>query len=298
MEHQKINKIVFIFTTLLLLVIYANNTLAANGAFRGIYIWYSSLVPALLPALILINIILTISNQKYNVVIISLLILAGIPTNAIILSDMLKTGRITYFKYRFYLILSSNPSLAFLTTYTFLMINKKQNISPILLFYPFVIVILSAFLTALFFYIFNKESSPGKLVITTKTNTIFSFKTLDTIISNSVTNLLKILGYIVIFSTLSEILTLAGNYLPVLLIRTFIEMSCGILLILDNFHSPQLFYPLICCLCSFGGICGILQISSIIPKEHNIPLFFIIKYKMLNALLAFSICYTINIILF
>lgn len=298
MTHQNNNRIVFTITLMLLLAIYINNDIATNGALRGIYIWYSSLIPALLPTLILLNIILSISNEKQNHIIIFLIILAGIPTNAKILSDMLTTKRISFKKYKFLLVLSSNPSLAFFTTYIFVMINKKYSLNPTLLFYPFFIVLISSFLTAIIFLIFNKETNSLSQQLHTKEVPIFSFNLLDRIISESVMTLMKILGYIVIFSTFSELLIIKGNSVIILLIRIFLEMSCGILLILDNFNIPTIFYPMICSLCAFGGVCGIFQTLSVIPKEHNITLFFIIKYKMLNALLAFSICYIINQIIF
>ena len=213
---------------------------------------------------------------------------------------MLVNNKIETKKYIFSLLLTSNPSLSFMTSYIFILINKKQVMNNSLLFYPVIVVAISSIITT----ILITKLSPDTLNIR-KNNLdkknpapLNTDNTMDNIINSCVLTVIKILGYVVLFSTLCEILSTLGNSTIVVIIRSYLEISCGIMLILDNYNSPLLYNSLICSLCAFGGLCGILQIYCFVPYKTKEMLYFLIKYKMLNAILAFSISYVIGLLIF
>ena len=299
LNKKHTNKIIFILLIIFLLSIYFNTTLAINGASRGIYLWYSSLLPALLAPLIILNMLLSLSNSNQALIII-LCSIAGIPASSKILSDMLVTGKIETKKYIFSLLLTSNPSLSFMTSYIFILINKKQAMNNSLLFYPVIVVAISSIITTILITKLSPETLNIRKNNLDKTNPapLNTENTMDNIINSCVLTVIKILGYVVLFSTLCEILSTLGNFTIVLIIRSYLEISCGIMLILDNYNSPLLYNSLICSLCAFGGLCGILQIYCFVPYKTKEMLYFLIKYKMLNAILAFSISYVIGLLIF
>ena len=292
MTIKLISKNYYIFIILILILVYTKSSYATQGAFIGVSIWYNSLVPVLLPPLILLNLIQSLIHCKSNLPIIVLCALAGIPASVKTLSTLFINGKISNKAYKCLIIMLSNPSFSFLSTYIFILTSKKYTVSTLMILYPLVIVLLSSLLTTLIYWYINKPSD--YYFSTTEISQTTDFTTaIEESISTSTTIILKILGYVVIFSTISELIKSLGNNMLTIIIQCYLEISCGILIILDNFNSPQVCYSLICSLCAFGGLCGIFQCMSVIPKELNISYSFFIKYKMLNALNAFSISYIV-----
>lgn len=293
------SKTIYIILTIYLILIYTYSSYAFNGASKGLYVWYSSLVPVILPVMILLRLIYLSSSKNNLWAIIFLSALAGIPTSSKIISDMYVSKRIDEKKYKYLLLLTANPSLSFLSTYIVLLINKRHSINGFLLVFPVIVVFISSTITAILFLSFNKNYNLPTYTCTQKEHAItdITINDFDDIILSSTQIMLKILGYIVFFSSFCEILLLFSDSYILTIARSFIEISCGVLIIVDNFSEPALYYPLINSLCAFGGVCGIFQILSILPKESNISLGFLVKYKMLNAIIAFSISYIIMLII-
>lgn len=293
MSKQITQKFIHISLLIFLILIYTHSSLSFNGASRGLYVWYTALVPVLLPVMIILRLLYAYSSKKNVWLLIILSSIAGIPTSSKTTTDLYKEGYMDERKYRFLILLTANPSLSFLTSYIVLIINKKHSISGFMLIFPIIIVFLSSFIIATLHTILNTHNDyihithikcNNEHTLVTKTN-------FDDIILSCVITMLKILGFIILFSTISELLSMFGDSLFVVLIRSSLEISCGVLILLENTNNAILFYCLINTLCSFGGMCGIFQILSILPKDSNISLFFLLKYKMLNAIIAFSISY-------
>lgn len=282
-----------------LVLIYTHSSLSFNGASRGLYVWYTALVPVLLPVMIILRLIYTYSSKKNIWSLIFFSSLAGIPTSSKITSDLFGAGHLDEKRYRFLIILTANPSLSFLTSYIILMINKNHSISGFMLAFPIVTVLISSFITATIHKALNinKDYNHKSHIKYKEEPTIVTTNDFDDIILSCVITILKILGFIVLFSTLCELLLIFGDSLVFIIIRSSLEISCGVLILLENVTDKVLFYCLINTLCSFGGICGIFQIISTLPKDSHISFIFLLKYKMLNAIIAFSISYIIMLLI-
>ena len=109
--------------------------------------------------------------------------------------------------------------------------------------------------------VFTQENSIFSKPLTHKMN----FSVLESCILNSSETLVKVGGYLMIFSVLLALLELLPIRSPgFLLLKSSLEMTNGILLLSQSLSKPQVLYPLLLALTSFGGWCSVAQTQSMI----------------------------------
>lgn len=109
--------------------------------------------------------------------------------------------------------------------------------------------------------VFTQENSIFSKPLTHKMN----FSVLESCILNSSETLVKVGGYLMIFSVLLALLELLPIRLPAfLLLKSSLEMTNGILLLSQSLSQPQVLYPLLLALTTFGGWCSVAQTQSMI----------------------------------
>ena len=109
--------------------------------------------------------------------------------------------------------------------------------------------------------VFTQENSIFSKPLTHKMN----FSVLESCILNSSETLVKVGGYLMIFSVLLALLELLPIRSPgFLLLKSSLEMTNGILLLSQSLSHPQVLYPLLLALTSFGGWCSVAQTQSMI----------------------------------
>lgn len=115
-----------------------------------------------------------------------------------------------------------------------------------------------------------------------------NFSVLESCILNSSETLVKVGGYLMIFSVLLALLELLPIRLPgFLLLKSSLEMTNGILLLSQSLSKPQVLYPLLLALTTFGGWCSVAQTQSMIAgTELKLSSYIIQK---LTAALAVSL---------
>ena len=107
--------------------------------------------------------------------------------------------------------------------------------------------------------VFTQENSIFSKPLTHKMN----FSVLESCILNSSETLVKVGGYLMIFSVLLALLELLPIRSPgFLLLKSSLEMTNGILLLSQSLSHPQVLYPLLLALTSFGGWCSVAQTQS------------------------------------
>lgn len=121
-----------------------------------------------------------------------------------------------------------------------------------------------------------------------------TFKIIDAGIMNGFETLLKLCGYIVIFSILCKPLSLLKNSIPFvsLLFGSILEVTNGISCITGHGFSKEAMF-LLCTTCtSFGGICGIAQTSSMI-SDTTLSMSAYIRDKLFFSVMTFgcALCY-------
>lgn len=272
-----------------------------DGARYGLNLWFSTLVPTLLPFMVFSNFLIQSHliedllylpgrfTQKYLGLSTSGLyaflcgFFFGYPSGAKILSDLLKTDQISQREASWLLGFCNNVSPAFLITYflTLHLAHPKKIPLTFLLLYG-----IPAFL-CLSFLFFRRTPHPFREKKTSKP--VLSLALLDACIYDAITVLLKLGGYILLFAILSNAIT----YIPYLSLQkasfliSALEITNGIPAISDAFPYPES-YLLLLPFLAFGGFCSIMQTGSVI-KDTPLSLR---NYFFTKILLTFLILLT------
>lgn len=299
---KKRSEMFLFFAMFAFLLLYPKESLKASKA--GLLLWYDSVVPVLLPFLILSQLLLqtsvsdTVSRLFGSVFqrlfhcsadgVFCLLcgFLCGYPVGARLISLLVKENRLTLKEGQYLLSFCNNVSPVFCISYGIgAAIGAERALPYLLLIYG------SPLLFALLTRPKNKFSSaPGKKQKQTSP-TGNMFRLIDVCIIDSFTILLKICGYLVLFSILTDGM---GLILPDSLPDAF-EAEAAALLELTNGLSklgklPPCALKNALCTASmtFGGTCCILQTGAVI-ENSGLSLKKYTVSKALTALLSLSL---------
>ena len=161
-------------------------------------------------------------------------------------------------------------------------------------------IYISIFLTALIYNI-NFRKNKNDIYIASKTHTTLAASSIDTIdnsIYNSFYIIVRIGGYIIIFSLIANIINYFFKDITVLstLIIGLFEMTNGIFSASMLDCSIYVKMSLMCIICVFGGICTTLQTYSII-HEHKLSIKKYLISKTLTASIATVIFYITSLLI-
>lgn len=272
-----------------------------EGARYGLNLWFSTLVPTLLPFMVFSNFLIHSHliehllflpgrfTQKYLGLSSSGLyaflcgFFFGYPSGAKILSDLLKTDQISRKEASWLLGFCNNVSPAFLITYFLTLHLSHPEKIPLTFFllYGIPAVLCLGFL----FFQRNTHSFRGKKT----SKPVLSLALLDACIYDAITVLLKLGGYVLLFAILANAIT----YIPCLslqkasLLISFLEITNGIPAVIHAFAYPAS-YLLLLPFLAFGGICSFMQTGSVI-KDTPLSLR---NYFFTKILLTFLIFLT------
>ncbi len=274
---------------LLLLIFFSHQTFEL--ALEGLELWYTCVVPALLPAVFMITLISSDEFSKTDLPLLFLLSMAsGCPGSAMFLSSAYRKNLLDRESYLFWLIALNNPGLPFLISIAF-----KGELLLILPLYA------SSLLCALFFKYFavsgkNKNSDElNKSFLHTSYSDRAGAVSIETAIEKSMYLMLKILGYILMAYIASGLICYIFPNAFSILATCYFELTTGVVKIRTFNYFCLLSTPLLLSVVGFQGLSSIWQVYAVI-KEDGVRLPFLIKYKMLNALTAFSIGLLIDVI--
>lgn len=306
--YTKIGIVLF----LILIIIFPASSF--EGAKQGLLLWFNTVLPTLLPFIIISNLIIKmqitavlskllypffhfmfgVSKEGCYPVLIGFL--SGIPVGAKSVSDLLLNKRITTKEGEFLLGFCNNASPMFIMSY----IAISQLKLPQMRFIILLILYLSAILSSkIYFNAFRKLNSKRKNLteitalsleeeeITTYKSEKFDFALLDTSIINGFEIITKVGGYIILFSIPARIIMSlfpSENILKLLAIGLF-EITTGINQI-SNANIPlHIKIVLIITLTAFGGLSGLAQTKSVI-NETRLSIFTYVKVKLINVTIA------------
>ncbi|NLK74619.1 MAG: transporter [Clostridiales bacterium] len=295
---------------LLLILLYPQASF--QGASNGLLLWFHTILPTLLPFIILSNLMIRLNitrqisrlfypvfhklfdvttNGCYPILI---GFLSGIPMGAKSTSDLLKDDKITLEEGQFLLTLCNNASPMFIISY----IGISQLKMPHLRYPLLVILYSSAIIAAILYrktrrlYInkFNKKINAQSLSTPLNSRDLsirFDFDILDNSIMNGFEVITKIGGYIILFSILAQIVNklypLMGILKPVLM--GLLEITTGINQICNSDIDIKVKIVLISVLTSFGGLSGMAQTKSVMGDTRlSINNYFIVK--IINAIIT------------
>ena len=271
------------------------------GASNGLLLWFQTILPTLLPFIILSNLLVNTGSIHYITKIISPFVcklfhiseasshavlmgfLTGYPMGAKAINDLIKCDYITVKEGSYLLSFCNNASpmfvISFIVSQNFSNSTYTLGTLGILLFSP----VLCSFIFRRFY---NLTTTNQKTTYVHSPIISFDFKILDSSIMNAFETITKIGGYIIIFSILCEYVENSSlTYLTPIL-----ELSTGIPTIMNYNCSFPLAYILVLSLTSFGGLCAIAQTGGMI-KESQIPLIPYIIQKLITAMVTSFLAY-------
>lgn len=300
--------LLFLFFAILLLF----PTASVNGAKNGLLLWFETVLPTLLPFIIISNLMikLNVTNcltsllypvfgkifgvSKPGCYPIIIGMLSGLPVGAKACADLVHTNQITIQEGQYLLCFCNNASPMFIISFVSAHCLGRSDKAYYILGIILLSSILTGFLYKLIHYVkedFKQQHSfPMDNIPCNAETKILPFKALDESILNGFEILVKVGGYIMLFSILAQVL-LTFHFLPLLpqfILIGFLELTTGAAAIsLTQFSFLQKIV-LTNGLTAFGGLSSLAQTYSVlIHSGLSIKTYFC--YKLINAVIASGI---------
>lgn len=289
---------------LLYMLLFPKKVLADSLA--GLDLWFHTVLPSLLPFMILSNVLIganvvsqlmrPFSGFFRHVLGLSpeggyawlLGLFCGFPMGARLTGDMYRQHRISREEAGYLLTFANQSSPMFLSTYVVLHgLGDSTLTLPV-----FVIFYASAFLTSLVFRIRSRRFGlpPSKPKKEVPEQTSYG-NLLDTSIMNGFEIIMRLGGYIILFSILAGIVL----QLPAPL-RTAAPFLSGLTEITTGIHTIsgttlplQVKFTAIVCCTAFGGFSTVAQTSCML-NGTDLSIFTYLKGKLVNAAVAGLLC--------
>ena len=239
---------------------------ALSASRRGLLLWFTTMLPTLLPYMIAINVLLYLLPEKsaYAKGFLLLGLLCGYPMGAKLCASLYQNGTLTKRQAQYYLPLINLPSPAYLISYV-----CRQSLSAGTQLFAYLLCIYaSAAVYALLSYPFIKKPESDRVSPMSsfpekeKGSAFFDRCILDAFVA-----ITKLGGYIILFSILSALLLqLLTPFSELLSCLTagILEITNGTEIIIGSglsFYQKRLF---ILTITSFGGISCIFQTKSLL----------------------------------
>lgn len=273
-----------ILFTLILYIFLTNSKLIISSVNNGINVFTKSVLPSLLPFFILTDILLEFnyfSNLKKIIKLkytnfFTVSIISGLPSNAKYLSDMLRDKKITLNDASRLLGMSFFPNPMFVIGTVCTLFNTRKPI----------IILLIIYLSTLLVYIINYKCLDDNDLIDSQ-NKVKLFSLLKTSITSSFNSLIVILGIIIIFSILTNIIKYYFNLNSVTssVISSILELTTGVKSI-SILSIPEVYkYTLLSFALSSSGLSVNMQALGIL-SNYKIDYKYYLKNKLLVIILS------------
>ncbi len=267
---QKLITFSFLFLFLCMLR-FPNETF--SGAKTGLLLWFQTILPTLLPFVIVSNILVSTNAFHYLADITApffkrifhvshascYAILAGFfcgyPMGAKVIADLVIKKHITQKEGQYLLSFCNNTSPMFFINYVILESLKQKS----LLAASFILYFFSPILCSFFFYMYyRKDYTISEKIDNTQIH--FTFADIDDAIVNGFDTITRVGGYMILFSVLIHLCKQVDH--PILLAS--LEITNGIQILVQSALPLSIVYPFVLALSSFGGWCSIAQTYSMI----------------------------------
>ena len=274
-----------------------------SGAEEGLLLWFQIIFPTLFPFLVVTSLLLSSGGLNLITRLFGGLFrrifrvtqngafavlagfLCGYPMGAKVTADLLRAEKISDREARYLLSFCNNTSPVFIINFiVWKTFGDERLMLPTLL-----ILIGSPVLMSFIFrriYLKGRHPFPEPSAALKEKKTRFDFSVLDSCMMNSFEAIVKVGGYIIIFSVLLSLLSI----LPIredlfLMTAPALEMTNGILLLKERIDNFLLCYPAVLALTSFGGLCAAAQTQCMLDGT-GLPFFPYIIEKLAAALAA------------
>ncbi len=278
--------ILFLVLFLLSFMFFAPET-ALSAAREGLLLWFRTLLPSLLPFMILSNFLISFNCiekllsplrkiwavlfglSPCGAYVLLLGTLCGYPMGAKLTATCADRDRSRTGKARYLLTFASSASPMFLCTYLVLeCLGTKTLLVPVLF-----ILYLSTYLCSVCFRIYYRIGfSPENRSLTQKTETSSSYPPgtlIDVSIMNGFETITKLCGYILLFSIAAKAATCLFSWMPFegFLIPGVLELSTGLFQISGSSLCFPWKFSLLLSFTAFGGLCVLFQSKGVLAKS-------------------------------
>lgn len=290
-----------LFSVLTLIMLLLFPSYSFEGAKNGLLLWFNIVLPTLLPFMLCSSLIIAWGGVKYltkplrpflsclhlsesgSYTFISGL-LCGYPMGAKTAADFVKSEKISLSEGKRLLVMSACPSPMFLAGYVKQCMPAEIPMLPI-----FIAMYLPVLVIAIISRLYYQRPLPNKVVtkisdeslaVSKITETLLPF---DEVLMNALEIMVKIGGYIMIFSILAVYIGhLAPAGLPSKpLILGLVEMTTGIQAISVSMNGiPKA--AAILASAAFGGLSGVFQTKTVI-KNAGLSIRHYIAWKLFHA---------------
>ena len=266
-----------------------------HGATNGLLLWFQTLLPTLLPFMILSNLLIRtncvfyisrairplmqtlfhVSNDACYAVLIGFL--CGYPMGAKVIADLHTSGRISRTEGQYLLSFCNNTSPMFIISYVVMQTFNDSRLVLVTLLILFTSPIICSFIFRKYYDISSVSAYSSNI----KNDIFFDFQLFDDAIMNGFETITKVGGYMILFSIIFTL----GEKLPITFALPLLEISNGIPLITKLSSKFTMVYPFILGLTSFGGLCAVAQTNSMI-QNTGLRIYPYIIQKLITALVT------------
>lgn len=278
-----------------------------QGARNGLLLWFETVLPTLLPFLIIVNIMLKtnlirhVSRLVYPVFgplfsvspngcfAVLTGFFCGYPMGAKVTSDLVRNRQISSSEGAYLLSFCNNTSPGFMAGFVVCQtIGDPSLVFGSMAIFLLVPVLLSFVCRRIYL---KKETRPLPVSVN-RENRRFSMDVLDLSIMDAFETITKIGGYIIVFSVFLELalkLPFAGT-LPGRLLLPFLELTNGVVMLESLPLHFSLRYACIMGLCAFGGLCAAAQTNGML-NESGLKIISYIVEKLAAGMAASLMAY-------
>nr|MBP3598203.1 hypothetical protein [Eubacterium sp.] len=276
--------ILFILLAILLLC----PEIATEGSKNGLILWGTILVPSLLPFSVLTSLLRTrVQGTPYKYLLLLAGILSGYPIGAKISGELYLDGSLSRRQATFFAGFTNNPSPMFILFFIADNLLSLENERYLFFF----LVLLSSFLGSFLFVLCFLQKEKKKASLPTHSMSIIQQKNLlqqmDIEITNSALLLLKIGGYIMLFSIITALFQ-AIPHLPEslqLLFCSLLEITTGTTNLALYGFSETTKITLSLAATTFGGLSAAAQTNGVLQKT-GLSILHYIAIKVLSSIFA------------
>lgn len=281
---------------------------AVDASKTGLLLWFNTILPTLLPFIILSNLIIRLDAMNYITFWAAPVLkrlfgisdegcyavvtgfLCGYPMGAKAAADLTVHNKISRAEGNYLLCFCNNISPMFIISY--IVSDSLQN--PKLLVPTLVILYASPILCALLIRIFRRQKKAEVTAASASGNASLpyeiNFQMIDESIMNGFETITKLGGYIILFAIIAKMAELLPIQ-PLMLKSAFlstIEVTNGIRLLSVSGLSAAVIFALTLAAASFGGFSSIAQTESMI-KESGLSIKSYILAKLLNTIITLGL---------
>lgn len=294
-----VKKIIHAAAPCLLLFLFFHPAEAIAASREGLKLWLNTLLPTLLPFIILTGILLHTQEIEFLFYPLHTLwaklfglspwgayafllgLLCGYPMGAKLTCDLYRSGKLCKREAHYLLGFCNNPSPGFLSAYLYSICLGKRTPLGII----FTILLLADGLCMIFFrFIVYKNNTISPIMQTKKETSTTPFgEIIDVSIMNGFETITRLGGYILLFSILSACISYYWPFSPTkkMILLGICEVTTGLCGLASSNLAYSVRFLISMTITAFGGLCILAQTKSVLKKDLSIFPYLIAK--ILNA---------------